>query len=138
MYGSVQIAHGPVQVANGSVQITNEPAQIGIGSVQVATGLEHIVSCSVAEIRAVILALSVHGLHGPTQFRDRIVESYGVALQNHPRVAGQIVNDLAEWNLRAHSKQIATIIKNSKFAFDEVETEAIKSYLGSVGVADSR
>lgn len=95
-------------------------------------------SRSVAEIRAVILALSVHGLHGPTQFRDRIVESYGVALQNHPRVAGQIVNDLAEWNLRAHSKQIATIIKNSKFAFDEVETEAIKSYLGSVGVADSR
>ncbi len=92
----------------------------------------------IAEIRSVLIALSVHGRQGPIQVRDRIVESYGIALQNHPRVAGPIVNDLVEWNQRAHRERILQIMENSNFAFDEVETGIIKSYLGGVGAADSR
>ena len=84
---------------------------------------------TVAETRAVIVAFSVHGRHGPTQLRDRIVESYGVALQNHPQVTGPIVSDLAEWNQRAHCGRIMKIIENSNFEFNAMETMAIKSYL---------
>ena len=82
-----------------------------------------------AEIRAVIIAFSVHGRNGHTHLRDRIVESYGVALQNYPQVAGLIVNDLTQWKKRAYRERIMKIIEDSNFEFDAADTMTIKSYL---------
>ena len=61
---------------------------------------------SAAEIRAVLMALSVHGQSARTQFRDRIVKSYGVALQFHPATAGSIAADLTQWEHWKH-KEVA-------------------------------
>jgi hypothetical protein len=51
----------------------------------------------VEELREVVAALSVHGNSGRTQLRDRIVESYGVLLAQHPQMAPRIVGDLLAW-----------------------------------------
>ena len=86
-------------------------------------------SRSVKEIRAVVIALSVQGNNGHTDLRDRIVTSYGVALQNHPQVAGLIASDLIDWRKNVYCEQMIKIIKNPELELDAMEIRAIQLYL---------
>ena len=81
------------------------------------------------EIRSIIIALSVHGLDGQSELRERIIKSYGLALQNHPHVTGLIVNDLKKWNKPDYRERIREIIKQSGIQFDRKATKAIMSFL---------
>jgi hypothetical protein len=73
---------------------------------------------SESEIRAVVTALSVHGQEERTGLRDRIVISYGVALENHPTLAATIASDLRAWNRREYGESIAKILANQTPAVD--------------------
>ena len=49
------------------------------------------------EIKAALLALSVHGNANGTIPRERIIESYRMFMKEHPEIAGYVAPDLAAW-----------------------------------------
>ena len=84
---------------------------------------------SAAEIRAVLMALSVHGQSARSQFRDRIVKSYGVALRFHPLRAGTIAADLTQWGQREYTEVVAELLKNENLVFSSAEISAVRNYI---------
>jgi hypothetical protein len=52
--------------------------------------------CSGTEIKAALLALSVHG-HANSIPRERVIQSYRVFMKAHPEIAGDVAPDLAAW-----------------------------------------
>jgi hypothetical protein len=52
---------------------------------------------STPEIKAVLLALSVHGNAGGVIPRGRVIQSYRVFMKGHPEIAGFVAEDLAAW-----------------------------------------
>jgi hypothetical protein len=51
---------------------------------------------STPEIKAALLALSVHG-HANSIPRERVIQSYRVFMKEHPEIAGYVAPDLAAW-----------------------------------------
>jgi len=49
------------------------------------------------EIKAALLALSVHGNAGGTIPRERVIQAYRVFMKTHPETAGDVAPDLAAW-----------------------------------------
>jgi len=49
------------------------------------------------EIRAALLALSVHGNAGGVIPRERVIQSYRVFMKARPEIAGYVAQDLAAW-----------------------------------------
>jgi hypothetical protein len=49
------------------------------------------------EIKAALLALSVHGNANGTIPRERVIQSYRVFMKEHPETAGYVAPDLAAW-----------------------------------------
>jgi hypothetical protein len=49
------------------------------------------------EIKAALLALSVHGNSNGAIPRDRVIQSYRVFMKEHPEIAGYVAQDLAAW-----------------------------------------
>lgn len=49
------------------------------------------------EIKAVLLALSVHGNANGAIARERVIQSYRVFMKAHPQIAGYVAPDLAAW-----------------------------------------
>jgi len=84
---------------------------------------------SATEIRAVLMALSVHGQSARTQLRDRIVKSYGVALRFRPATAGAIAADLTQWEHWKHKEVVADILMNENLAFSSSEMNAVRNYI---------
>jgi hypothetical protein len=52
---------------------------------------------SPAEIKAALLALSVHGNANGAIPRERVIQSYRVFMKEHPDTAGDVAPDLAAW-----------------------------------------
>ncbi len=52
---------------------------------------------SPTEIKAALLALSVHGNANGTISRERVIQSYRVFMNAHPTIAGDVAPDLAAW-----------------------------------------
>lgn len=52
---------------------------------------------SAAEVKAALLALSVHGNVGGVIPRERVIRSYRVFMTEHKDIAGYVAQDLAEW-----------------------------------------
>ena len=52
---------------------------------------------STPEIKAALLALSVHGNANGAIPRERVIESYRVFMKAHPEIAGDVAPDLAAW-----------------------------------------
>ncbi|MGB8463322.1 MAG: hypothetical protein WCE49_00105 [Terrimicrobiaceae bacterium] len=49
------------------------------------------------EIKAALLALSVHGNANGVVPRERVIESYRMFMKEHPEIAGYVAPDLAAW-----------------------------------------
>ena len=62
------------------------------------------------EVKAILMALSVHGNNGHTQLRDRIVAAYRTILENHPAMAPQMVSDLTAWKRWDLAAPVAAIV----------------------------
>ena len=84
---------------------------------------------SESEIRAIVMALSVHGRNGHRHLRDQIVESYGIVLQSHPMLADLIANDLTEWKSLKYHDQLMAIVENRDLKLDSQNMESIQNYL---------
>jgi hypothetical protein len=52
---------------------------------------------SAAEVKAALLALSVHGNADGAIPRERVIQSYRAFMKAHPEVAGYVAQDLAGW-----------------------------------------
>jgi hypothetical protein len=52
---------------------------------------------STPEIKAALLALSVHGNANGAISRERVIQSYRVFMKAHPEIAGDVAPDLAAW-----------------------------------------
>jgi hypothetical protein len=52
---------------------------------------------STPEIKAALLALSVHGNANGAIPRERVIQSYRVFMKAHPEIAGDVAPDLAAW-----------------------------------------
>jgi hypothetical protein len=52
---------------------------------------------STPEIKAALLALSVHGNANAAISRERVIQSYRVFMKAHPEIAGDVAPDLAAW-----------------------------------------
>jgi hypothetical protein len=52
---------------------------------------------SPSEIRAALVALSVHGNASGAISRERVIQSYRVFMKAHPEIAGEVASDLAAW-----------------------------------------
>ena len=50
------------------------------------------------EIKAALLALSVHGNANGAIPRERVIESYRMFMKRHPEIAGYVAPDLAAWH----------------------------------------
>lgn len=81
------------------------------------------------EIRTVLIALSIHGQNDNNKLRDRIVESYGVALGKHPEMVGLIVNDLSVWKTTKYRDKVMKIARNRNLGFDRQVVTAIQRYV---------
>ena len=80
------------------------------------------------EIRAVVTALSVHGRDGHVHLRDRIVQSYAVALRSHPEVVGVIARDLLDWRTWGLRDAVAGVM-TADTSLDPSEAWAVRQYL---------
>ena len=49
------------------------------------------------EIKAALLALSVHGNANGVIPRERVIQSYRMFMKEHPEIAGYVAQDLAAW-----------------------------------------
>ena len=49
------------------------------------------------EIKAALLALSVHGTANTTIPRERVIAAYRIFMKAHPEIAGNVAPDLAAW-----------------------------------------
>lgn len=81
------------------------------------------------EIRAVVLALSVHGRCGSTAVRDQISTSYAFTLQNHPQIAPLIIENLADWGQWQYRDEVSRVLTRETLEFDPSEMETIQNYL---------
>ena len=52
---------------------------------------------STPEIKAALLALSVHGHANGAIPRERVIQAYRVFMKAHPEIAGDVAPDLAAW-----------------------------------------
>ena len=86
---------------------------------------------SAAEVRAVLMAISVHGRSGRTRLRDRIVKSYGMALEIHPHGAGLIAADLTQWGQWNYNEVVAEILMNENLTFPPSEITAMRNYIAT-------
>jgi len=84
-----------------------------------------------AEVRAVLTALSVHGRSGRIDLRDRIVKSYGVALQLHPKAAGPIASDLMQWRQWNYKEVVVELLKHEKLTFQSSDVKMMRRYVAT-------
>ncbi len=54
-------------------------------------------SARTPEIKAALLALSVHGNANGAIPRERVIQSYRLFMKEHPEIAGHVAPDLAAW-----------------------------------------
>jgi hypothetical protein len=52
---------------------------------------------SAPEVKAALLALSVHGNAGGAIPRERVIHAYRAFMKEHPEIAGYVAQDLAAW-----------------------------------------
>ena len=88
-------------------------------------------SRSAGELRAVIAALSVQGASSPAPLRDRIVNAYGLALENHPELAPDLVKDLLAWRRYDLSDQVAEVASFRPSVFDLATWLKLRAYAKS-------
>jgi hypothetical protein len=83
------------------------------------------------EIRAILTALSIHGQQDNAALRERIVTSYGSALENHPLTAGLIARDLTDWKEWRYRKEIASTLLMLRPAskFQKTQVATMRTYL---------
>ncbi len=84
---------------------------------------------SAAEIRAVLTALSIHGRAGTRELRERIVKSYGIALQFHPQGADTITADLTQWEHWNYTEVVGELLKNENVTLQASEMNGIRKYI---------
>lgn len=83
------------------------------------------------EIQAVLTALSVHGRLEDPKMRNRIVKSYGNALQYHPQEAALIARDLSVWKQHQYFEKFVRILDNADIELEVVEEMLIRRYIAS-------
>lgn len=96
------------------------------------------VNRSVAEISAVVTALSVHGRGGHTHLRDRIVRSYRAAIKNHPAAIGRISQDLTDWGRCDYRAEIRQALGRGDLNMGPDDRAAIRRYLASDRAANEK
>ena len=82
-----------------------------------------------AEIRALSLALSVHGNRGHQYLRPRIMQAYQKILERHPTMATGIVTDLMAWEQWGLAEAIVPIISDPPPGLDQASLLQLQSYL---------
>ena len=81
------------------------------------------------EMRALLMALSVHGTNGHVHLRDRIVDCYRMVLSSHPSLALQIVTDLNTWKRQDLVPEVAAILASPPPALELSAIAQLRSYL---------
>ena len=82
-----------------------------------------------AEIRALSLALSVHGNRGHQYLRPRIMQAYQKILERHPAMATGIVTDLMAWEQWDLAEAIVPIISDPPPSLDQASLLQLQAYL---------
>ena len=82
-----------------------------------------------AEIRALSLALSVHGNRGHQYLRPRITQAYQKILERHPAMATGIVTDLMAWERWDLAEAIVPIISDPPPGLDQASLLQLQAYL---------
>ena len=82
-----------------------------------------------AEIRALSLALSVHGNRGHQYLRPRITQAYQKILERHPTMATGIVTDLMAWEQWDLAEAIVPIISDPPPSLDQASLLQLQAYL---------
>ena len=67
---------------------------------------------STPEIKAALLALSVHGNANGAIPRERVIQSYRVFMKAHPEIAGDVAPDLAAWQYWEAVPDYLTLMKS--------------------------
>ncbi len=80
------------------------------------------------ELQEICLALSAHGSLGEGALRDRIVITYGIALNTHPELAPVLVKDLLKWNRFDLSNQMEKIAMSDPPLFVSHLIRELKAY----------
>ena len=81
------------------------------------------------ELDEVLTSLSVLGSQQPVSnrnlfsLRNKIVNSYGALLDQHPEMAGRVAQDLAMWQINAHVADLSEIRETNRV------TEPAERYL---------
>ncbi len=81
------------------------------------------------EIRALALALSVHGNRGHQYLRPRITQAYQQILERHPAMATGIVTDLMTWEQWGLAEAIVPIISDPPPGLDQASLLQLQAYL---------
>lgn len=89
------------------------------------------------EMRAVQLALSVHGTRGRVELRDRIIEAYRSILANQPFLAPEIVTDTTNWESNELAAEVATVLRDQGADLDGTNRQMLRSYVQTSVAAKS-
>jgi hypothetical protein len=92
---------------------------------------------SAAEVKAALLALSVHGNADGAIPRERVIQSYRVFMKEHPDVAGYVAQDLAAWRYWDAVPEYVALLK-SKVRQQYPSKVAILAYLRQSPAAEAR
>ena len=84
---------------------------------------------NLAEIRAIFLALSVHGNRGHHYLRERITEAYRHILKQHPQMASEVVKDLMLWQQWGLKDSLRPIMLDTGSGLDHGSRLQIAAYL---------
>ena len=83
---------------------------------------------SPAELREVMMALSVHGTCGHTYLRDRIVASYEILLSKFPSMTPDVAKDLIAWKRTELADEVASYVAAHQFRLDLPTTLELMAY----------
>jgi hypothetical protein len=92
---------------------------------------------SPAEIKAALLALSVHGNAKGAIPRERVIQSYRVFMKEHPEIAGYVAQDLAAWQYWDAVPEYVALMK-SEVRQQYPSRVAILAYLRQSPSAEAR
>jgi hypothetical protein len=92
---------------------------------------------TVAEIEAVLLALSVQGTANGAVPRERVIQTYRTFMRERKPMAGRVVQDFAAWSYWDAAPEYVTLLKTNAVQ-DPASRYAIVSYLMRSPRADTK
>ena len=89
------------------------------------------------ELRALVMALSVHGTNGHVHLRDEIIGTYRSLLVHHPAMAPLVVTDLTVWKRWDLAETVARLLAARSADLDPTATLQLRAYLRQADQADA-